>query len=93
MSDSLIMILSPFIIGLCVWALVFGGIFSYYRNQDKRYAFERETLVEVANAQGFDRRVGTRTGVQGSWMDGANSGYPQQRVQRITMGPPPSSGD
>ncbi len=86
MTDSLLMLISPFVIGLCVWSLVFGGIFSYYRNHDKRYAFEKETLVEVANAQGFDRQTRTRKGVKGNWMSDANHNKHHQRVRRIDMG-------
>lgn len=75
----------PFIAGPAVFAAVYGGIFRYYRNTDKRHRFERETEVAVGNLRQADRRIGTHNRQKSRSLDGRNDTDPLQRVRRLRV--------
>ncbi|ATG52899.1 hypothetical protein CFK38_16250 [Brachybacterium vulturis] len=75
----------PFIAGPAVFAAVYGGIYRYYRNTDKRHHFERETEVSVGNLRSGDRKVGENNRQQDRAMRGRNSTDHLQRVHRIAV--------
>lgn len=76
-------LLFPFIVGPAVFAAVYGGIYRYYRNTDKRHYFERETEVAVGNLRTGDRRRGSNNRQRNRTMSGANQDDHLQRVNRI----------
>ena len=76
-------LLFPFVAGPAVFALVYGGIYRYYRNTDKRHYFERETEVAVGNLRTSDRRRGSNNRQRNRTMSGANQDDHLQRVNRI----------
>ncbi|MGP9537923.1 hypothetical protein ACT3SP_07920 [Brachybacterium sp. AOP43-C2-M15] len=85
-SDSAIAgLIAPFVIGPAVFAAVYGGIYRYYRNTDKRHHFEKETDVRVGNLQQQDRRVGTNNRQRSRSMSGRNSTDHLTRVDRIRV--------
>lgn len=55
-----------------------------YRNTDKRYEYERKTSSEVADAKGFDQRVGQITGTQEHRIQGDNARAPRMRLGQGT---------
>ncbi|MDN5600984.1 MAG: hypothetical protein ACTHV2_06040 [Brachybacterium sp.] len=75
----------PFLAGPAVFAAVYGGIYRYYRNTDKRHHFERETKVSVGNLDAGDRKVGENNRQQSRRMRGRNSTDHHQRVRRIEV--------
>ncbi|WP_083713758.1 hypothetical protein [Brachybacterium sp. P6-10-X1] len=83
-GDGAIGIAFPFIAGPAVFAAVYGGIYRYYRNTDKRHHFERETDVAVGNLRTGDRKVGTNNRQKSRTMAGENSTDHLQRVRRIS---------
>lgn len=85
-SDSgAIGIAFPFIAGPAVFAAVYGGIYRYYRNTDKRHEYEKETEVAVGNLRSGDRRVGSNNRQKSRSMSGRNSTEHLQRVRRIKV--------
>ncbi|MCT2294859.1 hypothetical protein M3F57_01695 [Brachybacterium muris] len=78
-------LLFPFIVGPVVFAAVYGGIYRYYRNTDKRHYFERETEVAVGNLRTSDRRRGSNNRQRNRTMSGANQDDHLQRVNRIRV--------
>jgi hypothetical protein len=75
----------PFIAGPAVFAAVYGGIYRYYRNTDKRHHFEKETEVAVGNLRSSDRKVGTNNRQKSRSMSGRNSTDHLKRVRRIRV--------
>lgn len=75
----------PFIAGPAVFAAVYGGIYRYYRNTDKRHVFEKETEVRVGNLRTGDRRRGSNNRQKSRSMSGANQDDHLQRVRRIAV--------
>lgn len=64
--------------------LIYGAIYRRYRNADKTYAFERETVVaETTPITGSDTKVDELRGTRDSRVRGDNSGDDRQRVQRL----------
>ncbi|GAA1487780.1 hypothetical protein [Brachybacterium sacelli] len=84
-GDGAIGIAFPFIAGPAVFAAVYGGIYRYYRNTDKRHRFERETDVAVGNLRSQDRKVGSNNRQKSRTMSGDNSTDHLQRVRRIAV--------
>lgn len=75
----------PFLAGPAVFAAVYGGIYRYYRNTDKRHSFEKETEVAVGNLRSGDRKVGVNNRQKSRRMGGRNSTDHLERVQRIKV--------
>ncbi len=75
----------PFVVGPAVFAAVYGVIYRYYRNTDKRHRYERETQVAVGNLRQGDQKVGRRTRLRNRSMSGRNETDPLERVQRIRV--------
>ena len=75
----------PFLIGPAVFAAVYGGIYRYYRNTDKRHHFEKETEVAVGNLEKQDRKIGTNNRQSNRAMSGRNSTEHLERVRRIDV--------
>ena len=75
----------PFLAGPAVFAAVYGGIYRYYRNTDKRHRFEKETEVAVGNLRSGDRKVGENNRTQNRRMRGRNSTDHLQRVRRLKV--------
>ena len=75
----------PFLAGPAVFAAVYGGIYRYYRNTDKRHRYERETQVAVGNLRQGDQKVGRRTRLRNRSMSGRNETDPLERVPRIRV--------
>lgn len=75
----------PFVLGPAVFAAVYGGIYRYYRNTDKRHEFERETEVAVGNLRSADRRRGSNNRQRSRTMSGANQDSHLERVRRIAV--------
>ncbi len=65
--------------------LVYLGIYSRYRNKDKRYRFESESKVEVGNMMTRDAKIQHRRRVSGSRMGGANESRHLERVRRMQI--------
>ncbi|MFC7375729.1 hypothetical protein ACFQS2_02775 [Brachybacterium sp. GCM10030267] len=85
-GDSRVIGLSfPFLAGPAVFAAVYGGIYRYYRNTDKRHHFEKETEVSVGNLKQRDAKVGTNNRQKSRTMSGNNSTDHLKRVRRITV--------
>ena len=85
-GDSTVAVLAfPFIAGPAVFAAVYGGIYRYYRNTDKRHYFEKETEVAVGNLRTGDRRRGSNNRQKSRTMSGANQDDHLQRVRRIAV--------
>ncbi|WP_422116659.1 hypothetical protein [Brachybacterium sp. UNK5269] len=84
-GDGAIGIAFPFLAGPAVFAAVYGGIYRYYRNTDKRHHFERETQVSVGNLRRSDRRIGTNNRQKSRSMAGRNDTDHLQRVRRIPV--------
>lgn len=84
-GDGAIGIAFPFVAGPAVFAAIYGGIYRYYRNTDKRHHFERETKVSVGNLDAGDRKVGENNRQQSRRMRGRNSTDHLQRVRRIKV--------
>jgi hypothetical protein len=84
-NDGAIGIAFPFIAGPAVFAAVYGGIYRYYRNTDKRHHFEKETEVAVGNLQQRDGKVGSNNRQKSRTMSGDNSTDHLQRVRRIAV--------
>lgn len=57
-------------------------LYRYYRNIDKSYQFERETLIQAQPVTGQDAKVGEVTGVTNSKIEGRNERQYRTRVQR-----------
>lgn len=85
MSTQMFMLLLPFIVGPAVFAAIYGGIYRYYRNRDKRHAFERETDIKVGNLRTHDRKIGQNNRQRSPVMSGANQDEPLERVRRIQV--------
>lgn len=75
----------PFLAGPAVFAAVYGGIYRYYRNTDKRHHFERETEVAVGNLRSGDRKVGENNRQQSRRMRDSNDTDHLRRVHRIAV--------
>lgn len=75
----------PFVLGPVVFAAVYGGIYRYYRNTDKRHRFEKETQVAVGNLKSLDRKRGTNNRQKSRTMSGANQDDHLERVRRIKV--------
>ncbi|UEJ81990.1 hypothetical protein Bra3105_14205 [Brachybacterium halotolerans subsp. kimchii] len=75
----------PFVVGPAVFGAIYGGIYRYYRNKDKRFGFERETDIQVGNLQAFDHRVGDKNRQRSATMSGANQDDPLTRVGRMDV--------
>lgn len=84
-GDGAIGIAFPFIAGPAVFIAIYGGIYRYYRNTDKRHHFERETEVAVGNLERGDRKVGTNNRQKSRTMGGDNSTDHLERVHRISV--------
>lgn len=84
-GDGAIGLAFPFLAGPAVFAAVYGGIYRYYRNTDKRHHFERETEVSVGNLRQSDRRVGANNRQKSRSMAGRNDTDHLQRVRRIRV--------
>lgn len=84
-GDGAIGLAFPFLAGPAVFAAVYGGIYRYYRNTDKRHHFERETEVSVGNLQQADRRIGANNRQKSRSMAGRNDTDHLQRVRRIRV--------
>lgn len=70
--------------GPIVGALVYGAIYRRYRNSDKSFNFERETVVaQTAPVTGSDTKIGETKGTRESRIEGGNSDRDRQRVQRL----------
>lgn len=78
-------IAAPFLAGPAVFAAVYGLIYRYYRNTDKRHRFEKETEVKVGNLQSGDRKVGSNNRQKSRTMSGHNSTDHLRRVRRIRV--------
>ena len=78
-------LLFPFVAGPAVFAAVYGGIYRYYRNTDKRHYFEKETEVAVGNLRTGDRRRGSNNRQRSRTMSGANQDDHLERVRRISV--------
>ena len=76
----------PLLAGPAVFAAVYGLIYRYYRNTDKRHVFEKETEVRVGNLRTDDRKVGENNRQSAARMSGDNAGDHLRRVQRIRVG-------
>ncbi|WP_114856486.1 hypothetical protein [Brachybacterium sp. YJGR34] len=85
-GDGVIGVTFPFLAGPAVFAAVYGGIYRYYRNTDKRHLFEKETDVAVGNLQQQDRKVGTNNRQRSRSMSGRNDTDHLERVRRISPG-------
>ncbi|MEE1619351.1 hypothetical protein V1260_11890 [Brachybacterium sp. J144] len=77
--------LFPLLAGPAVFAAVYGLIYRYYRNTDKRHVFEKETEVRVGNLRSNDRKVGENNRQSSARMNGDNTGDHLRRVQRIRV--------
>lgn len=86
-DDAAFNILTPFVVGAIVFALVYVLTYLYYRNTDKSYDFERKTDIRIANVQAFDHAGRRRNGVHSSIMSGRNNGSPRERVNRVALEP------
>ena len=75
----------PFLMGPVVFAAVYGGIYRYYRNTDKRHHFEKDTEVAVGNLDTQDLKIGTNNRQSSRAMGGRNSTDHLQRVRRIDV--------
>jgi len=64
-------------------ALVYGGLFQYYRNTGKSHSFERETRIEAQPTTGSDRKVDEVRGTKRSSIPGGNVSSHRERVQRL----------
>ena len=84
-GDGAVGLAFPFIAGPAVFAAVYGGIYRYYRNTDKRHHFEKETEVAVGNLQRRDQKVGSNNRQRSRTMGGDNSTDPLERVHRISV--------
>ncbi|WP_193105672.1 hypothetical protein [Brachybacterium sp. FME24] len=84
-GDGAIGIAFPFVAGPAVFAAVYGGIYRYYRNTDKRHHFARETEVSVGNLDKRDSKVGTNNRQKSRTMNGDNSTDYLDRVHRIAV--------
>lgn len=74
--------LTPFWVGPLVAGLVYGGIYRYYRNRDKRHDLERSTRTEVYRLDRFDTRVSSVRGSRSSVIAHRNDHLPLARVRR-----------
>lgn len=75
----------PFLAGPAVFAAVYGLIYRYYRNTDKRHHFERETEVAVGNLRSGDRKIGERNRQKNRRMQDRNDTAHLQRVLRMRV--------
>ena len=75
----------PFLAGPAVFAAVYGGIYRYYRNTDKRHHFEKETEVAVGNLQQDERKVRSKTRLKNRHMSDSNVTDHLKRVRRIQV--------
>ncbi|MBB5832420.1 hypothetical protein [Brachybacterium aquaticum] len=84
-DDGIAGIAFPFLAGPAVFAAVYGGIYRYYRNTDKRHQFEKQTDVKVGNLKAQDRKRGSNNRQKSRSMNGRNSTDHLQRVRRIRV--------
>ncbi|MCT1384185.1 hypothetical protein M4D54_00815 [Brachybacterium sp. p3-SID1565] len=84
-DSGVVGLMFPFIAGPAVFAAVYGGIYRYYRNTDKRHHFEKETEVAVGNLRTGDRRRGSNNRQSSRTMSGANQDNHLERVRRIAV--------
>ncbi|PWH07523.1 hypothetical protein DEO23_02530 [Brachybacterium endophyticum] len=75
----------PFVVGPAVFGAIYGGIYRYYRNKDKRFTYERETDIHVGNLQAFDHHAGSKNRQRSATMSGANQDDPLTRVGRMEV--------
>ena len=73
-------------------AALYTMLYRFYRNNDKRNQFERETKVETKPITGSDRKVNEVRGTRNRRIDGDNVASFRQRVARIPSDPPPPAG-
>lgn len=76
-------IFAPLVIPVLVIVAVYMLIYRYYRNTDKRFKFEHETVVEVENLQAYDRKVGTNNGTKKRRISGDNSDDHLHRIRGL----------
>lgn len=70
--------------GPVVGVLVYGAISRRYRNSDKSFNFERETVVsQLTPIAGSDTKVDEIRGTRDSRINGDNGDSDRQRVQRL----------
>jgi len=70
-------------------AALYTMLYRFYRNNDKRNQFERETRVETKPITGSDRKVNEIRGTRSRRIEGDNVASFRQRVQRIPSDPAP----
>lgn len=64
-------------------ALLYWGLYRYYRNTDKSHAFEHESAVKARPVTGSDQKVGEVKGTQKSRIPDDNVRECRKRVKRI----------
>ena len=64
-------------------ALVYGGLFQYYRNTGKSHSFERETRIEAQPTAGQDHKIDEVRGTKRSNIKGGNASSHRDRVRRL----------
>lgn len=78
--------------GSPVWLLLAGPlggggtywvIYRYYRNADKSFDFERETIVNAQPVQGGEQKVDHISKTRNSTIEHGNADKYRERVQRV----------
>ncbi len=64
-------------------ALVYGGLFQYYRNTGKSHSFERETRIEAQPTTGTDHKIDEVRGTKRSSIKDGNGDSHRERVRRL----------
>lgn len=81
---------------LTVWGAIFGiptalaaGFYiltyRFYRNTDKNYNYEKETIVNLSGLKTSDTKIDTNNGTKERYIKGKNSDDHRSRVRRIQL--------
>ena len=81
---------------LTTWGAIFGiptalatGFYiltyRFYRNTDKNYNYEKETIVNLSGLKTSDTKINTNNGTKERYIKGKNSDDHRSRVRRIQL--------
>lgn len=69
-----------FLLGPAAAVGFYTMIYLRYRNTDKRFEYEHKTSSDIADVQGYDRKIRTVRGVENSRIRGDLSRDPRKRL-------------
>lgn len=78
---GLMLLALPFIVGV----ILYRTMYKRYRNQDKRYEFERTTTAIRSNLRRWDTFVREKKRQRSSTIDGRNENSPLVRAQNVSV--------